>query len=695
MVLDYGEFNDMAQQSDESLSWWFEKFKGLGVEYVGLQEENLESLIMDNEELEVVMGWEIKQVSNWKEIYPSGLVDYAEGGKIDEFDLMILTQSQDVYNFIYEGLISRYKPDRFEILSNEKDYAILLKGTINDALYKNDFKVEDMNGKLYMPRQKPFSSKLMQVGFGFDENKIDLIQASGLRVLPRPYTYKEWTDTNYMERTFNDLEHYGMEPPVFIFSGGEVLGYPDELDLLTKYMLARDIKAGLIENSVQRSHIEQEGLHLLARSLDYRAVRVFSIWPYIQQRFGYFNYEGAEEIENALYRAVTERNVRFIFFKPFKTDGLTTRYNKFNYITDYKEYENLFKRFETRIARHGMTLGRSSSLPPLRVRISKQILMSGGIIAAAILLLDSLVRISKKVQYSALAGGILFAGVGFVVRPMLMDKIMALIASIVFPSLAMVYFCKKTYEYLYGGKEKKKLSQQILYASRDLILISSISLLGGLFIAGLLSNIEYLLEMDIFRGVKLSQMLPMMIFVIIYFAYFGYRKTIQANQKPGLKFDDIKDFLFEDIKIIYVIMAMVLAGVGFIYMARTGHESKIIQPSSIELIARNMLEENLLARPRNKEFLIAFPALMLGIYFARNKIKDLIFISGLAAIIGQTSIANTFSHLRTPVYLSVIRTLYSLIFAIVLGAVYIILFEIGIRLFRRIRAKYLTQEKTS
>lgn len=692
VVLDYSEFEGMANQSEETLGWWFEKFKGLGVQYVGLQEESIESLLMENQQLEVFMGWQLFQEAGWREIYPSEVVEYIDNKEISEYDVVVTTKSQELFDFILSGLEGRYSSEEFKVISREEYFVIQLHGTIREALYSNNLNLVDVDKKLSTPRHKPYASKLMQVGLGFDEEKIRLIEESGLKVLPRPYTYKEWMQEKYIEAVLTDFETYAMKPPVFIFSGGEVLGYPNHHEIVIKYMLENNIKAGMIETSVQRSHIEQEGLNLLVRSLNYDAVRIFSVWPYIQENFGYLNYEGAEEIENNLYRAVTERNIRFIFFKPFKEDKLPTRFDQFIYITDYDEYEKMFQGLESRIAEHGMTLGTSSVMEPIRVRIAKQTLMGWGIVAASILLLSYLLKLNNKVKYGLLAAGLLMVPAAFVVRPMLMDKAMALIAAMVFPTLGMLYFSHKGHQYLYKENENNKLYHQILYAARDLLIVSAISLLGGLFVAAILSHIEYLLEMDIFRGVKISQMIPIVAYIVIYIAYFGYRRKANENYQPGLRLQDIKTFLFEDIKIIYVIFALVIGAVGYIYMARTGHETNI-QASTTELILRNILEENLLARPRNKEFLIGFPALMLGIYFAKNKIKSLIFLSGMVAIIGQTSIANTFSHLRTPVYLSMIRTVYSLLIGILMGILYILLFEIAKRLFHRIKQMNLFQQK--
>jgi hypothetical protein len=107
------------------------------------------------------------------------------------------------------------------------------------------------------------------------------------------------------------------------------------------------------------------------------------------------------------------------------------------------------------------------------------------------------------------------------------------------------------------------------------------------------------------------------------------------------------------------------------------------------MITRNFLEVKLLARPRTKEFLIAFPAIIVAVYAARHRYKTIMFLAGLASIIGQTSIVNTFSHLRTPMYLSTVRTIYALGFGILLGIAYVVALEIGIRLLRLVRGEKL------
>ena len=98
---------------------------------------------------------------------------------------------------------------------------------------------------------------------------------------------------------------------------------------------------------------------------------------------------------------------------------------------------------------------------------------------------------------------------------------------------------------------------------------------------------------------------------------------------------------------------------------------------------RNYLEEVLYARPRTKEFLGAFPAVVLFIYSMVRNMKVLSFLFGLAGVIGFTSIVNTFMHIRTPLELGFARTGYSVLFGVILGIVYTLILEGLYRLFRK------------
>ncbi|MFZ5969472.1 MAG: DUF5693 family protein [Bacillota bacterium] len=681
ITLDYVEFQKLADQSGKGLGWWFQKMNEFGVSSVALNEESFQSMIEDYKPIRADIVGNILREGDWKETYPKELVAYFNENGIDEYDVVAITDSKELYQTIKTAMKERYQTKKFTVVEGATDYIFILDGTVDEAVYLKQPEKLDSTGKPTQQTPKLYSSKLLSIGLGFDPEKIELIKNSGMQVIPRPFNYSGWSSKKLVDAFIKDIENFNIQPAYMIFAGNEILGYPDAVQQTKRYLEDKDIKVGMIETGVQREHLEQEGLYELTRAMDYRAVRVFTLWPWIQKNYKAYNYEGAEEIENTLYRAVTERNIRMIFFKPFK-------HNDFKYVTDVKAYEKMFASFEERIERHGMSLGEASTLGFNRVRTLYRTLMGWGIIAGALLLLDCFLPIPRKFMYGLLGAGLLGVAGSLVVLQSLGDKILALGAAVVFPSLSIMYFCGRCKQYTFKENDKTSLINIIIGGAKELLLSSLISFSGAIFVAATLSHTEYLLEMDIFRGVKVSQLTPIFLYVLIYLVYFGYKHGKENSKELGLKWKDIHALIFEDIKVIYVLIGCVLGVVGYIYLARTGHETSV-QPLQIELIGRNFLEMKLLARPRTKEFIGAFPALMVAVYFASRKIKWPVFICGLGAVIGQTSIVNTFSHLRTPFYLSVVRTLYSLGFGIVLGAIYILVIEVVLKVVRMVRGERL------
>lgn len=118
----------------------------------------------------------------------------------------------------------------------------------------------------------------------------------------------------------------------------------------------------------------------------------------------------------------------------------------------------------------------------------------------------------------------------------------------------------------------------------------------------------------------------------------------------------------------------VLFMAGRYYLARTGHETSVTV-SSVELVLRNILENISYARPRTKEFLIAFPCIMLTVYASVRRMPFWVGLFGLAGTIGMASVINTFEHIRTPLYLGFMRTAGSLVLGTLLGMAYIFIFE--------------------
>ncbi len=679
MVVDYSEIESLASQSHKEVSFWLNTFKSMGINKAGLSEESLDSLINEGKPVKAELMRDVVKDMDWRQNIPENIQEAVNNDPVfDDDNILISTNSAELYDFIRMGFESRYDESKFIAAEKSGSYFLYLDSGPKDTLYAPKIKYEDSSQKGFIEIREPIYSKIMYLSLGFDEEKVKEIREAGMSVIPRTVGYDGWNDEKFEKATLDGYEKLNNFPEYLIFAGSEIIGQDAGSKLLKEYIDDHNIKIAMIETTFQRENIDQAGLSEMVRATGYNTVRAFTTWPYIQNRFQYYNYQGSEEIENTFYRAITERNIRLIYFKPFKEYK-----DNFIYITDVEEYKRMFESLNHRIAEHGMSLGSASVMQPYEVNLLFKIIISIGTASAGMILLSGFIQLKEKIRIFIFAFiSILIIGAYFLSSTWA-ELLAALGASVVFACLAGLYLIKKCQTYSCEIKKDEKLSKIIPLGIKDLLIASFISLVGALFTSSVISDINFLLEMDIFRGVKAAQLLPLLIFVVLYLAYLGLESEHRFEK---FNINAIKEILTANIKVWVTLVGLAVLAAGYIYIARTGHETAV-EPLTIEMIFRNFLEDHLIARPRNKEFIIAFPALMLTVYTVIRRMRWLPFILGLAAVIGQTSIINTFMHLRTPLYLSFTRTAYSLLFGIVIGVLYVIVFEVIIKIFIRIRGE--------
>ncbi|MEJ8553948.1 DUF5693 family protein [Tepidibacter sp. Z1-5] len=637
VVLDYDQVIKMQKESDKDLKYFLDEFKDMKVSTVAINEATINTL------------------KNRKE--------YKIKTSIEGYDL-IVNADASIYNFILEGFKRKIGQDRVEAIDSN---TMRIKGENKDYIY-DETKLYDINGDYVGKSTVLEGSKLEFLGLGFLQEDIDTIKASGLEVLPRPIYLSEYEDEKSIKYYFKFLDDQDIHPSSIIFAGGEALGFGYDTDYLKKELKKRNMVVGMIETSVQRENIDQKGLNKLVEDSGYYATRVFNVWDWVQIRYDYeipLHHQG-QEIINSMYRAVTERNIRVIYFKPFID-------KQGKYVTDMSIYKQRFEEFDNRIQKgHNMKIGKVNSMREVHPNRLMHIPIAIGIIAAFLILIDNLLNIKPK--YMNILFGLSSAGTallyGLGIKADLLDKMFALLATIAMPSISMAFIL-----YIVRAALKTKNNMNVfnilLKGIITLIIACIISLIGVLFETSLLLDSKFLLEMDIFRGVKLSQIAPIMFTVLLYLSIFGYKRE---KEKNGLCLNEIIRLFKEDIKIGHVIVLGMFLVIGVVFIARTGHETNI-KPSSIELLFRNMLELSLTARPRNKSFLMANPAFILMIYLAFRKQKWSVFLLSLLVVIGQGNIVNTFSHIRAPLYLSYARTNYEIVFGIIIGGISILLID--------------------
>lgn len=671
-VLDYTEFKAMADQSEYDFDWWLSHFKSLGVASVALNEETIYSLIKEGKELEAEILINLKKDTLWELRYPKSFVNYIKADDYDKNDVVVALQDEDLLEMIMNGL-SKYPDDFYTLFEGEDSYAILLDGVYNELRYSPITTEVNIYGKDVLQIQRIVDSEVLHYGLGFDPEKVSAIQKSGLNAHLRPLNSKRFSEV-LLEGYFNALETYNIDPTLIIFAGKEVIGYPNALIELNDWMTENQVAPVLIETTVQRSNIEQEGLVALVDNVDYQAVRLLPIVDYLQQRYKAYNYEGGEEIENTIFRGVIERNIRLVYMRPFK-------WNNVEFVTNPEEYQASFERLSDRFSEHGITIGQISFMPYKSESNLSAVLVGLGLISLLIFAARFYLKLPLWLEYAGLIVGGLLIYAALIVAPNLGRQLLALVAGLTISTigaLILVEFARERYLDRQIFKTRMILLKSMIFA----IVMGLLAMSGGLMIGGLLSHSKYLLEIDYFRGVKISEMLPLAMFVFFYLLKFGFKRSADEIRKQELLTKDLWRMVNSSIKISYVLLGGIGAAVLYVYIARSGHETTV-QPSNIEMILRNFLELKLIARPRTKEFLMAVPAVMTFVYVVYKGYKPLIPFVGIPATILFTSIINTFCHLRSPIYLSVSRTLLGIGMGVIIGLIALVIYEIIERLVKR------------
>ena len=674
IVLDYNEMKRFADSSNNDLSYWMRKFKELGAESVAIQEETIKLLIEAGYSLRAEIVSELIKEYKWQEDYSQEIAAAISENEITPVDVIVTTEDEEIYSYIVSGLKERYADELYKTYIFDDVYYIVLKGIVDDVYYTEIEKIINLAGKGVYEVSRVADSRLLNMGIGYDPEKISMAKEAGLDVVLRPINFPA-SNEKLADAYKAANERYGLQPRIYLVHGKEVLGYPNNENKLLNYIKEENIAIALIESATQREHLEQEGLDELVEDSGYQALRAFTMWDFIRERNRYYNYEGAEEIENTLFRAVTERNIRVIYFKPFFEEKDSTKF-----LTDEDEYERTFSSLENRLSAHNISLGKAEAMKNFSIGSKRMAVIAFGITLAAVMLFIKMFNIKHKFANYLYLFALPAALIPLVMRS-LAEKGFAFGAAVVFSGFAIYFFMihiKKIYE----SEEKYSNLQLIIYSTVILAGSVAIALAGAIFAASMLADVKYMLEMDIFRGVKFAQILPFGIFIIMFIIYFMNK---DEDSVKGVVNTAVR-FLNKEIKIYYGIIAVIIGAAAYVYISRTGHETEI-QPSSIEMITRNFMEYVLLARPRTKEFLIAFPAIF-GAVFAASKSSE--FYTGmfmLTGAIGTSSVINTFSHIRTPIYLSFARTVIALGFGIVIGCVLVLICSICYKAFMKIQER--------
>jgi hypothetical protein len=440
--------------------------------------------------------------------------------------------------------------------------------------------------------------------------------------------------------------------------------YPAPQSTAGEIFRAEELSLGLVEFT------QGKGLNELAAALDYRVLRTHQIFTAELGQLG----EG-RSIERFL-RAVQERNVRVLLLYPFPE--LDPR-------GEFDAYRGFVNKLGSALQEAGFIPGGELPFLPLSIPTALQSLFSAGVAVAAAFLAGMLLfkgkipagkaekgagnpegnetgykeeitlkdrrrrarlELQKERLFLGISITLILAAFAFplldlgpLLTPGFFQKGTALLASLVFPVLGIILFLEPALHKSQSRGYWKEVAKSFLFAT---LLTTG----GALIASGILGDTAYLLKIDYFQGVKLSQVGP--------FLLLGLLILLQKGQ--GLK-KEVRSLLELQIKVKHLLVLFLAGGALLVYLIRGGN-FPVLPVSQWELGLRRHLEVLLVARPRFKEFLIGHPGFFLMAALLPAGIRGAKTLALLLALLGQVSLFNTFMHLHRPVSLSLLGTVY-------------------------------------
>ncbi|MBI5698955.1 hypothetical protein HZC35_01415 [Candidatus Saganbacteria bacterium] len=513
----------------------------------------------------------------------------------------------------------KIKPSATYILSLNSSARKRIKQQLQFILIKDEVKTLGEN----VIEVNEAEVRLREVGLGLSENVSGYLIKKGFRIVPRL-----WNDPRYDVRSkIGALKGYD----TVIFDGDEITGFPDRLNLLSTAMKKTGIKYGWIEI------IKQDGDQKLRALMKQDIVRVHSVPKDELLKIS------KDEALARFTKAVRERGVRLLYIRPFLPPQITE--DPVTYNLDYLSKAGLPA---GALAKAGYDYGKAST-PGQLTPDGWQILVLGvGVLIVTILLIDLFFHIPWYLIWPALVGGLFgMLYVGAFSHGYPLEKGLALLAAIVFPSYGVI----STYSKPRGQ-------------APWLLVINSVmeTAIGIFLIIGLLSNTDFLIGSQTFAGIKIALTFPVLIVALYFF--------LKPNQEP-ITIKGIKEktllFIGSRVPVLSILLGLTILGGLYVLVARSGNFT--LPVPGFEKQARELLEVWFGVRPRTKEFLIGYPFLAIaGWCLLKNKTQFLWVLLAIG-VIGPISLLNTFTHVHTPVVISITRSVSGLVLGIVIGSI--------------------------
>ena len=636
MAMDYDSLKNLAEREGLDFADVLKQFKDAGITSLAIYDTNFDKLTRAGKVI-AVYGRDI--ITN----YHSGALNSifwrqaVDNGYIRPDCVYIMKRDDKSYDEVKAELIQRFGEDRISAFS------------IND---ENILEVKAQFGAF------------MGEPMGFDSDELDAAKNAGFTILARPKNFYQCTAEN-VKSVFERLDGYPISE--IVFDGPEILGAPKSeiLDVTVAEFNKRGYIFGVIEHTSQLQFYNQLGMPQLADGVGYNKIaRLYAVPRDEQPRLS------IDILVNRWSTTDRERNIRInllrIFEKP--DTGKTLLETNLQYVKETAD----------KLKADGFTFGKAGTFENYYPHKFLRVLVIIGVVAAGILYLSLVsywLNANQRLQLILFAAISILASIPiFIGNDNLIRVVAALASANLFPALAIIWqldrlrFIKLKDSV---AQEESELStwQIILVAAITLLITSAMSMIGAAYLSGALSDVRFFLEFEIFRGIKLTFIMPLVLVAAAFLQRFNIVDEARKNL-PAL--EQLKEILNMNITVKALLGFLLVAAVFVVLIARSGHTSGM-PVSGAEIKIRAMLEQMFYARPRSKEIFIGHPAFILAIAaFLKQFPKSICFALTLVATIGQSSMVETFAHMRTPIFMSFMRGLDGVLPGALIGVILVL-----------------------
>ncbi len=468
---------------------------------------------------------------------------------------------------------------------------------------------------------------------GFAPGAFALARQAGMDVVARPTAWPQSMPSAAVRAMLTEMARANTRTVLFAgASTWDLPGYPKSLPTLAAAFQSHGWNLGVLETSRLLGNVNQPGTYQLYTLLGERAIRVYSVpWWLLQQ------YDQPHAV-TSIADSVRTRNLRLVYLHPLTTGP-----------DQIQRTVQLYGAVVSMLRAHGFEVARPQPIGFLRVHTSQRVVQIVAVIAAWLLLLEYLWPPLRRWGYQPLAvlgvlGALLAVG-----SHTLSAELTALGAATAFGGLS-VYFVADIWN-RWQWPARPSLGLAWVRAVGVSVAAGLITFCGAVLVGSVLGDTQHLLEWQYFRGVKLTYL------GIPFLALLAFAATVglgSREDRPEGAFGELGWLSRQAVRYGHVAAFLVLGAIGGIYLLRSGNVSASAVPG-IEAHMRLFLQQHLAVRPREKDFLVGYPALFVSLVAVRWRWRWLFLVLLLGVAVGQVSIVDTFEHLHSPFLYSVVR----------------------------------------